>query len=66
MHEHEMKREALPGEAAAVEVDREVVAYTEGWIRGFTVARMLAPASTCLERVRGDDAGVNGDLLRRP
>ena len=67
MHEHDMKAEALTVEAAALGVDREVAAYTEGWIRGFAVAGALSPTASNLERrrVRRDDPVFNGDLLLR-
>ena len=67
MHEHDMEAEALTVETAAVVVDRELAAYTEGWIRGFAVAGALRPASSRLERqrVRRDDPVFNGDLLLR-
>ena len=67
MHEHDMKREALTVETAALGVDREVDAYTEGWIRGFAVAGALRPTSSNRERqrLRRDDAVFNGALLLR-
>ena len=65
MHEHDMKREALTVEAAALGVDREVAAYTEGWIRGFAVAGALRSSRLKRQRVRPDDAVLNGDPLLR-
>ena len=66
MHEHDKKGEALTVETAAVGVDRELAAYTEGWIRGFAVAGALSPTSRrTRQRVRRDDAVFNGDLLLR-
>jgi hypothetical protein len=66
MHEHDMKREALTVEAAALGVDRELAAYTEGWIRGFAVAGALRSSRPERQRVRPDDAVFNGDLRLRP
>lgn len=66
MHDDDIKAPAPTVGAGAVGVDREVAAYTEGWIRGFAVAGALRPTHRPRrQRAHRDDAVFNGDLLLR-